>query len=119
MNGNNEHRVGTAFVQRRYAWPNAERPDHLVVDELLPDGSFNEMLIECSDGLCSGESIEVEHLLTRTPDNDHELVVLHTPTHDWSAEVLAEKDGAHIEERVIESLAGLLTPRVEPIPNED
>lgn len=113
--------VSPAFVQRRYAWPKAGMPDHLVVDELLPDGNFREIVVECSGGLYSGESLEVEHLPfhTRRGDGEHELVILHTPTHDWQAEVLASEEGKHIHERVIEGLAFLLTPRVEPIPYED
>lgn len=115
-----QHRASFGFVQRRYAWTNQKNPDHLVVDELLPDGSFSrELLVKVGSGLCGGEFIQVEHLSKHAPDNDHELVVLHTPKHDFTGEVLAVQDGRHIDEGVIEGLAGLLTPRVELTPGED
>ena len=115
-----QDRASTAIVMVRYAWTREGMPDHLVVDEITRDGRFSrELLVKVGSGLCCGECIEVEHLLEHAPDNDHELVVLRTPTHEFPAEVLASQDGAHIDQKVIEGLSGLLTPRVELIPGED
>jgi len=115
-----QNRASFGFVQRRYAWPHAEEPDHLVIDEIDSDGSFSkELLVKVGDGLCCGECIEVEHLSEHAPDSEHEQVVLHTPNHDFTAEVLVTQYGTHIDERVIEGLTRLLTPRVELTPGED